>query len=73
VNKSAKVVLVSLGFRQGGPPGFALRRELIDERGCSKGLLSHGQRKALQTDRVILKPGPPEEQELVRRIFRECR
>jgi hypothetical protein len=63
--------LVSMGFRQGGPPGYGLRRELIDETGRSKGLLSHGQRKCLQTDRVILKPGPAEEQELVRRIFRE--
>jgi DNA invertase Pin-like site-specific DNA recombinase len=67
---AGQIRLVSLGFRQGGPPGYALRRELVDENGSSRGQLTHGQRKAIQTDRVILKPGPAEEQDLVRRIFR---
>src|SRR6266487_1442922 len=30
--------LVRLGFRQGGPPGFGLRRQLIDENGNPKGI-----------------------------------
>jgi DNA invertase Pin-like site-specific DNA recombinase len=63
--------LIKLGFRQGGPPGFGLRRQLIDERGQSKGLLKFGERKHLQSDRVILQPGPPHELELVRDIFRQ--
>jgi DNA invertase Pin-like site-specific DNA recombinase len=61
--------LVSLGYRQGGAPGFGLRRKLIDEHHNAKSLLRRGERKSLQTDRVILVPGPPEEVEVVRRIF----
>jgi DNA invertase Pin-like site-specific DNA recombinase len=61
--------LVSLGFRQGGPAGFGLRRQLIDEQRNAKSLLRRGDRKSLQTDRVILVPGPPDETAVVRRIF----
>src|SRR5579862_3280439 len=43
--------LIELGFRQGGPPGYGLRRQLIDRDGNSKGLLRRGERKSLQTDR----------------------
>lgn len=62
--------LIGLGYRQGGPAGFGLRRVLIDEQGNVKGELSRGERKSLQTDRVILVPGPPEERQVVERIFR---
>jgi DNA invertase Pin-like site-specific DNA recombinase len=62
--------LIELGFRQGGAPGFGLRRQLIDEHRNSKGQLAHGEYKSLQTDRVILVPGPPSEVETVRRIYR---
>lgn len=62
--------LITLGFRQGGAAGFGLRRQLVDERGEPKAELSRGEQKSLQTDRVILKPGPPEEVELVRRLYR---
>jgi DNA invertase Pin-like site-specific DNA recombinase len=61
--------LIELGFRQGGPPGYGLRRQLIDREGKSKGLLSRGERKSLQTDRVILVPGPEEEISVVREIY----
>ncbi|CAN7157810.1 recombinase family protein [Phyllobacterium sp. LjRoot231] len=67
--------LIELGYRQGGAPGFGLRRLLIDEHGNSKGELLSGQRKSFQTDRVILVPGPIEELDVVRRIYRlfvEC-
>lgn len=67
---AAQCHLVTLGYRQGGPAGYGLRRELVDQHGQSKGFLAHGQRKALQEDRVLLRPGPPEELEIVRRIFR---
>ncbi len=50
--------------------GYGLRRVLIDERGERKADLVHGQRKSLQTDRVILVPGPAEEIETVRRVYR---
>lgn len=62
--------LVSLGFRQGGPPGYGLRRTLIDEHRSHKAELGRGEYKSLQTDRVILRPGPANEVEIVRRIYR---
>lgn len=62
--------LVELGYRQGGTAGFGLRRQLIDERGEPKALLAHGERKSIQTDRVILVPGPATEVAVVDRIYR---
>jgi hypothetical protein len=61
----------SLGFRSGATPGYGLRRELVDENKQSKGILGKGQRKYLQTDHVLLRPGPNHELDIVRRIFRE--
>src|SRR5438132_832573 len=57
--------LIELGFRQGGPPGFGLRRMLRDQNGEIKGALKRGEQKSLQTDRVILVPGPSSEVEIV--------
>nr|WP_200918182.1 recombinase family protein [Jeongeupia sp. HS-3] len=62
--------IVQHGFRQGGAPGFGLRRQLVDEKNNIKGVLSRGERKSIQTDRVILVPGPPEEIAVVHRIYR---
>ena len=62
--------LIELGFRQGGPAGFGLRRCLIDQNSVVKGELARGEHKSIQTDRVILVPGPPEEIEIVRWIYR---
>jgi DNA invertase Pin-like site-specific DNA recombinase len=61
--------LIELGFRQGGPAGYGLRRQLIDRDRNPKGMLSRGERKSLQTDRVILVPGPEREVEAVRHIY----
>ena len=63
--------VASLGFKQGGPVVYGLQRELIDENRCSKGILRKGQRKHLQTDRVVIQPGPENEQRIVAQIFRE--
>ena len=60
----------ALGFWQGGPAGYGMRRQLIDEHGKPKGKLEYGQQKSLQTDRVILVPGPQSEIKIIRRIFR---
>jgi DNA invertase Pin-like site-specific DNA recombinase len=60
---------IERGFRQGGPAGFGLRRLLIDEERNPKGELALGDRKSLQTDRVVLIPGPPEEIEHVHSIY----
>lgn len=62
--------LIELGFRQGGPPGFGFRRVLIDQSGARKAVLSRGEQKSLQTDRVVLELGPPEEVATVRHIYR---
>ncbi len=62
--------LIEKGFRQGGPAGYGLRRQLIDEERNPKSILKRGEHKSLQTDRVILIPGPPEEVETVRQIYR---
>ncbi|WP_416236691.1 recombinase family protein [Yoonia sp. 72] len=61
--------LIELGYRQGGPAGFGLRRVLIDDRGNVKAELRRGEHKSLQTDRVILVPGPDAEVEAVRFIY----
>ena len=50
--------VASLGFRLGATPGYGLRRGLVDENGRPKGMLKKGQRKHLQTDRVVLRHGP---------------
>lgn len=62
--------LAGLGFRQAGPPGYGLRRALIDGERRLKGVLEPGERKSIQTDRVILVPGPDEELDVVRTIYR---
>jgi DNA invertase Pin-like site-specific DNA recombinase len=62
--------LIEQGYRQGGPAGFGLRRMLIDQHGNRKGLLLQGEYKSLQTDRVILVPGPQDEINNVRSIYK---
>lgn len=61
--------LSQLGFKQGGTAGFGLRRLMLDQSGNPKCLLARGERKSLQTDRVVLVPGPDEEQAIVREIY----
>ncbi|WP_243406076.1 recombinase family protein [Sphingosinicella sp. YJ22] len=62
--------LIRLGFRQGGPAGFGLRRVLVDQNGTQKGELAAGEHKSISTDRVILVPGPAEEVRVVREVYR---
>lgn len=67
--------LIRRGFRQGGVAGFGLRRVLVDQNGTRKGELGRGEHKSIQTDRVILVPGPEAEQAIVREaycLFVEC-
>ena len=63
--------LIELGFRQGGMAGYGLRRMRIDQNGVPQGTLQFGEHKSLQTDRVILVPGPDEEVETVRSMYRQ--
>lgn len=61
--------LIEHGFRQGGPAGYGLRRQLIDQDRNPKGILTRGMHKSIQTDRVILIPGPETETQIVREIY----
>jgi DNA invertase Pin-like site-specific DNA recombinase len=61
--------LISLGFRQGGSAGFGLKRLLIDANGAPKGCLNRGERKSLQTDRVILIPSSDDEIRIICDIY----
>ncbi len=62
--------LIELGYRQGGPAGYGLRRVLIDQNGAIKSELARGEHKSLQTDRVILMPGPEDEVRIVNQVYR---
>jgi len=61
--------LIQLGYKQGGTAGYGLRRMLIDQSGEKKALLKMGEQKSLQTDRVILVPGPDDEVKVVKWIY----
>jgi DNA invertase Pin-like site-specific DNA recombinase len=63
--------VASHGFRVGGPLTFGLRREMIGGNRQPKGSLKKGERKSLQTDRVQLRLGPPEELAAVKWIFHQ--
>jgi DNA invertase Pin-like site-specific DNA recombinase len=69
--------LIQLGYKQGGTAGFGMRRMLVDQSGQKKGELKMGEHKSIQTDRVVLVPGPEQEVEIVRGIYRafleECK
>jgi DNA invertase Pin-like site-specific DNA recombinase len=61
--------LIQLGYKQGGTAGYGLRRMLIDQSGQEKALLKMGEHKSIQTDRVVLVPGPENEVAEVRWIY----
>jgi DNA invertase Pin-like site-specific DNA recombinase len=63
--------LISLGFRQGGAPGFGLRRMLVDQSGSPKGELARCEQKSIATDRIILVPGPADEIAIVQEIYQD--
>lgn len=72
---SAKVTeghmrMLARGFHQGGFPCFGLQRVLVDSEGCRKQILRFGERKNLQSDRVILEPGPQEHIDIVDEVYK---
>jgi DNA invertase Pin-like site-specific DNA recombinase len=62
--------LARLGFKQGGRPGYGLRRMLISPERLPKQCLASGERKSIANDRVILALGPTHEVQVVRDIYR---
>jgi DNA invertase Pin-like site-specific DNA recombinase len=61
--------LAGMGWWQGGPAPFGMRRRIVGEDGESKQILKCGQCKSVSTDRVILTPGPREEVETIQLVF----
>lgn len=59
-----------LGFWVGSMPGYGLRRMLCSSDSAHKQIMEFHERKNLNTDRVTLVPGPAEEVETVRKMFR---
>ncbi|APL46197.1 recombinase family protein [Escherichia coli] len=64
-----QVNLIKLGYHQGGMAGYGLRRLLVDENDIAKEILGFRKRKSIQTDRVILIPGPKNEIKIVNSIY----
>jgi DNA invertase Pin-like site-specific DNA recombinase len=60
----------ALGYHQGGPANYGLRRAVIGPDGARKVVMERRQAKTLQTDKVVLVPGPDDEIEVVRNIFK---
>jgi DNA invertase Pin-like site-specific DNA recombinase len=61
--------LVRLGFKMGGCSTYGLRRLLVSNAGVSKQMLYRGERKGIQSDRVIIVPGPESEIAIVQEMF----
>lgn len=61
--------LASLGWHVGARSPYGMRRMMVSQTGKQRGTMNFGERKSLQSDRVILVPGPPEEVSIVRQIF----
>ncbi len=62
--------IASLGFRNGGVAGYGFRRLLVSAERAPKQFLGAGERKSLSTDRVTLVPGPQDEVDCVREMYR---
>jgi DNA invertase Pin-like site-specific DNA recombinase len=67
--KRGQVRFITMGYRQGGPAGYGLRRQMVGSDGAPKVLMVRGEHKALQTDRVVLVPGPDDEVATVRKMY----
>jgi DNA invertase Pin-like site-specific DNA recombinase len=61
--------LAGLGQRQGGRPPYGMRRATRDEAGRIGSTLGRHERKSLETDHIVLVPGPRKEIRVVRKIF----
>jgi DNA invertase Pin-like site-specific DNA recombinase len=61
--------LARLGWHVGARGPYGMRRMMISPTGKPRGTMDFGERKSLQSDKVILVPGPPEEIDIVRKIF----
>lgn len=67
---AGKKRLAQMGFYMGGTEKYGLRRLIVNPDGSPRMELEPGQRKALQSDRIVQVPGSAEEVAVVRRIFK---
>lgn len=58
-----------LGYKPCGRAGYALVRQLVDEKMQTRGVMKTGDRKYILTDHIRIKPGDPEEIAVVKWIF----
>ena len=61
--------LALLGFRVVGRAGYGMQRMMVSPDGQRRLILKDGERKAIQTDRTILVPGPKKEVSCIRTMF----
>jgi DNA invertase Pin-like site-specific DNA recombinase len=61
--------VIAMGYSAGGQPAIGLARLAVSRDGQPRTVLRPGERKAVQSDRIKLVPGPAEEVALVRYIF----
>jgi DNA invertase Pin-like site-specific DNA recombinase len=62
--------IAELGFHIGGYAGYGLRRQLVGQDGKFKQILNRKDIKGLQSDHVLLVPGPKSEIRVVHRIYK---
>jgi DNA invertase Pin-like site-specific DNA recombinase len=60
----------ALGHHQGAPRPYGFRRVEVDAAGNPRAVLDLYHWKSVATNHVVLVPGPPEELNVIRRIFR---
>ena len=65
------LLIARQGFWAGGKPPYGLQRLLLDEVRQPVQILSAGQRKSIQNQRVTLAPGDERQVAVIRRIFAE--
>jgi DNA invertase Pin-like site-specific DNA recombinase len=61
--------LARLGYKPCGRAGYALVRELVDEKMQTRGVMKKGDRKYIVTDHIRIRPGAPKEIAAVKWIF----
>ncbi len=61
--------LAKIGWYVGARSPYGMRRMMVSASGKQRNTMESGERKSLQSDKVILVPGPPDEVANVRQIF----
>lgn len=68
--RRAKRHKAELGQHNGPTVAFGLRRQVMTKEGRVRVVLEPGERKAINTDHIVMVHGPPEEVATIREIFR---